>query len=152
MARYSYQTQPLLTILLPFVFMAGIAVFIPFVAIAQQKWDGLIFFVIWLVVGGFVGSQLLWSISYRLELEGETLRWFTPFRHGEVSVAELVSITTSLSGRLAVFELDGQEDIQIPVRVGLPEFAELVAGDRAIPVDVSVPLGRRYGASHFSRD
>jgi hypothetical protein len=150
--RYSYETQPRLLAVLPFVGMVGVAILVPIIAIQRQEWEGLAFFAVWLAVGCIVGYQLLWKVSYRLELEGDTLRWFTPFRRGEVHVGEILSITPGFGRQDTVFEVAEKDDIRCLTRRGLPEFAALVAGDRMIPVEVLLPLGQRFGYSRFSRD
>lgn len=154
MARYSYQTQSRASLLLPFVGMAGVAMVIPIIAISQQTWGALPFFVVWVVIGAFVASQLLGRISYRLESDGETLRWFTPLRRGEVPVREIVAITQGLSGRETIFEVRDGDDVVCVTRRGIIEFAEVVADDSGIPVDVEVPLSLRIGSvrDRFSRD
>jgi hypothetical protein len=81
---------------------------------------------------------LLVRVAYRVDLDGDTLRWWTPLRSGEQPVAQLLAIRPSRLGR-NIADLVFLDDSRVPVmtRRGFIPFAARV---QAVAPTVDVRL------------
>jgi hypothetical protein len=86
---------------------------------------------------------LLVRVAYRVDLDGDTLRWWTPVRSGEQPVAQLLAIRPSRLGR-NIADLVFLDDSRVPVmtRRGFIPFAAQVQAV-APTVDVRIRSSHR---------
>lgn len=103
-------------------------------AVTRPDVPTLLFVPLWIAALGWVAYWWLWRLSYRLEVDGDRLRWSTPLRSGEVRVSDVQGIRSGLLGQNAVFEIRDRPDITCLMRGGFLEFATALAEDRRIPL------------------
>ena len=114
MGRYSYTTGNrwvLLAAFAAFVLFGGL-----FVVLAVTRPDGppLLFVLAWIAILGWNAYWFLWRLSYRLEVDGDRLRWMTPLRTGEVRVSDVLDIHPGMFGQATVIELRDGETLTSP--------------------------------------
>jgi hypothetical protein len=155
MGRYSYTTGNRFFMFLVFAALLVGGVFGVVASLTRPDGPSLLFMALWIGALGWNAYWWLWRISYRLEVDGDRLRWMTPLRNGEVLVSDVQAIRSGWLNQLAVIEVRDNADITSLSRSGISEFASALAGDRAIPVNTMVPLGERLigsRASAFQRE
>ena len=144
MTRYSYTSGSRLGLL---AFMVGFGVFAVFLVVtALTRPDGppLAFVILWIAALGWNAYWWLWRLSYRLEVDGDRLRWATPLRTGEVLVSDIQGIRSGFLGQTAVIELRERPALTCLLRGGFVEFATALAEDRGIPL-VPTSSNRTWG-------
>jgi hypothetical protein len=95
-----------------------------------------------LIVAG-AAYALLVRIAYRVELDGDTLRWWTPLRSGEQPLAQLLAIRPSRHGRnIADFVFFDNSRVRVLTTRGFLPFATRVQA-AAPTVDVRIRLFHR---------
>jgi hypothetical protein len=144
MGRFSYTTGSRWPLLGGFAFFVAAGVAMVVTTLVRPDGPPLLFVAIWIGALGWSVYWLLWRVSYRLEVDGERLRWRTPLRAGEILLSDVQGIRTGWFGGMAVIEVRDHEDVMSLSRTGISEFASAVAGDRDIPVDTWVPWGERF--------
>src|SRR6185437_9865025 len=125
MGKVSYVMFPLWR---PFVFvifgvMCIAGIFLLLTPNTSHHGPGVLFGVVWFAILLWNGYWFLFRISYRIELEGDRVRWFTAFRHGEFAIDELTSIgAPPLMYQLSIFKRRSGPSVITMVQGGLTEF------------------------------
>jgi len=146
MDRVSYSMFPFWR---PFVFvlfgcMAVAGVFIFFAPSGSNPGPGPLFGVAWCLILLWNAYWFLFRISYRVELEGNQIRWFTPLRRGEFALDDLASISSPLLlYQLSIFKRRSGPSVIMMVQRGLPEFAAEVH-QRSPEVTVKTGIYERF--------
>ena len=94
---------------------------------ASKSGPGLLFGIAWFLILFWNAYWFFFRLSYRIELDGDRVRWFTPLLHGEFPIDDLVSIGSSpLRYQLATFKRQSGRGPIVLVQGGLSEFADEV--------------------------
>jgi hypothetical protein len=129
MDRVSYSMFPLWR---PFVFalfgvMVAAGVFSFFAPNGSNAGPGPLFGAAWFLILLWNAYWFLFRVSYRIELEGNHILWFTPLRHGEFPLDDLVSIRSPLLiYQLSIFKRRSGASVIMMVQRGLFEFGSEV--------------------------
>src|SRR5580704_7696421 len=117
--------RPFVFVIFGFMVVAGVFLFTA--PGGSKAGPGSIFDVAWCLVVVWNAYWFLYRVSYRIEMEGDQIRWFTPLRHGEFAVDDLVSISSSpLTYQISTFKRKSGPSVIIMVQRGLSEFAQEV--------------------------
>ena len=84
------------------------------------------FTVAWFLILFWNAYWFLFRISYRIEMQGNQIRWFTPLRRGQFALDDLVSIRSSPLNQLSVFKRRSGPSVIMTVQRGLSEFTDEV--------------------------
>lgn len=124
--------------------MAVAGVFLLVVAADPKHGPGPLFSALWFLALLWNAYWVLFRVSYRIEMEENQIRWFTPLRRGQFSLDELVSIgSPSILYSLAIFKRTSGPSVITLVQRGLPEFAAEVH-QRAPEVMVKAGIYERF--------
>ena len=153
MDRVSYSMSPLWR--LGIVLWSGFFVAFPIFAFTSStstpSWWFMAFWALIVISNGYT---FLFRLSYRIELEGDLLRWYTPFRQGAFGLDELGSISSSMFSNVLRFKRSSGSGVIMLCRRGLVEFADEVQS-RAPAVTVNAgrydAFGHDYGWNGFRR-
>ena len=146
MDRVSYSMFPFWRpfVFVIFGFMAVAGVFIFFAPNGSNPGPGPLFGVAWCLILLWNAYWFLFRISYRVELEDNQIRWFTPTRQGEFALDDLVSISSPLLlYQLSIFKRRSGPSVIMMVQRGLPEFAAEVH-QRAPEITVKTGIYARF--------
>jgi hypothetical protein len=154
MERFSYTTgnQILTWFVLAVLCIAGVWMVVS--TATGQGGPPLYFTVLWLAALGWNVYWWLWRISYRIEVDGDRLRWKTPLRSGRALVGDVESIRPGFRGQTTVLEMRAGRDVICLTRNGISEFVAALTRDRAILVTRSSATGLiTFGSQNgFRRD
>lgn len=85
----------------------------------------VVFVILWLAAFGWNAYLWLFRIAWRLELDGDVLKWQTPLRHGQSLAEDIRSIGPHpLSEQVSVISRESLPRIYILTRSGFNQFAE----------------------------
>ncbi|MDR6970787.1 hypothetical protein [Leifsonia shinshuensis] len=137
-ATWSNSRTLLGVLVLPVLYAGGVfAVFhvrSPLTAVFMVVWFGLL-----LLNTHF----LLFRAAYRLEVRGQDLYWFAPFRRGVVPVAEVTGVAPFFNPSIVVFKAESGVSPLIIPRRGITNF--LIALHRLNPaLPTTLPKTTRF--------
>nr|WP_162241207.1 hypothetical protein [Leifsonia sp. Leaf325] len=116
--------------------------------IEKNGWPLALFMAVWF-------AALLWNVywwyfrvAYRLELDGDTLRWWAPLAHGELSVQSITEVTQFFNSgeQMPTIRAIGHRSIPVFARGDLSSFLA-----RLNVVNAAVPDRVRGAAAFFDR-
>jgi hypothetical protein len=124
----TYQMYPLYRAQLIAVFgILTLFAVVMFASTASTDVRFLLFGLFWLAALGWNAYWWLVRISYRLDLNGDELRWLTPTRSGTIPLHQLRAIRPYRFGRnVTVFEVGDGSSILVLTRRGFTDFTARV--------------------------
>jgi hypothetical protein len=134
--------RPFVFAIFGFMIVAGVFIFVT--PNGSDPGPGPLFGVAWFLILLWNAYWFLFRISYRVELENDQIRWFTPLRHGEFALDDLVSIGSPLIVyQLSIFKRRSGPSVIMMVQRGLSEFGAEVH-HRAPEVTVTSGIYERF--------